>query len=292
MQRSFLWSQTATVFLLLAGMSAVVRSEEAFFLQGGEKVIFFGDSITQAGMYVEYVEAFLATRFPDKRFEVINDHLRRRREQCVSFFLAGDGVHPNPTGHWLMAQQLLLAWNAPALCSEVEIDAAEPKVVSGDVSGLNKIDRELIFTWTTPMPMPFDPRWDPESIAVEHMAERLNRHRLKVLPLPPGDYEVIVGDEPVARLSAKQLAEGVDLAASKSFPTSQRADGILRLIQKRQRLLYQAWRKSLPDARASRPGDGGRALRDIEETTQEMAGKIRQLSQPVELRIRIRPQPL
>ena len=38
----------------------------------GDRVVFFGDSITQAGQYVIYVEAYLLTRFPDRRITVIN----------------------------------------------------------------------------------------------------------------------------------------------------------------------------------------------------------------------------
>ncbi len=41
-------------------------------LKGGERILFFGDSITQAGHYVNYVEAFLLTRYPDKEFTIIN----------------------------------------------------------------------------------------------------------------------------------------------------------------------------------------------------------------------------
>ncbi len=38
----------------------------------GLRVLFLGDSITQKGTYVRYVEAFLMTRFPDRKIEVIN----------------------------------------------------------------------------------------------------------------------------------------------------------------------------------------------------------------------------
>ena len=37
----------------------------------GLKVVFLGDSITQNGLYVRYVDAYLTTRFPDRRIEVI-----------------------------------------------------------------------------------------------------------------------------------------------------------------------------------------------------------------------------
>src|SRR5262249_29378552 len=61
----------AMVSLMVLARPDRLIAEDAFFLKGGEKIVFFGDSITQAGLYVEYVEAFLLTRFPDKHSEVV-----------------------------------------------------------------------------------------------------------------------------------------------------------------------------------------------------------------------------
>ena len=43
-----------------------------FDLEGGERIVFFGDSITQAGGYIADVEVFLLTRFPDRTFAIFN----------------------------------------------------------------------------------------------------------------------------------------------------------------------------------------------------------------------------
>jgi lysophospholipase L1-like esterase len=43
----------------------------------------------------------------------MNRFLAEHRQKDPAFRLAGDGVHPNPTGHWLMARQLLLHFGAP-----------------------------------------------------------------------------------------------------------------------------------------------------------------------------------
>lgn len=42
-----------------------------FALRDGERILFLGDSITQGGAYVEDIEAFLLTRFPERHFDVI-----------------------------------------------------------------------------------------------------------------------------------------------------------------------------------------------------------------------------
>jgi lysophospholipase L1-like esterase len=44
----------------------------------------------------------------------MNRHLAEHRKQDPAYRLAGDGVHPNTTGHWLMARPLLLHFGVPA----------------------------------------------------------------------------------------------------------------------------------------------------------------------------------
>ena len=46
--------------------------------------------------------------------------------------LIKDRVHPGPAGQLLMAEALLKAWNAPAVVSSVELDAASGKVIKPD----------------------------------------------------------------------------------------------------------------------------------------------------------------
>ena len=43
--------------------------------------------------------------------------LAERRQADPSFFLAGDGVHPNETGHWIIAKQILLHLGAKDLAN-------------------------------------------------------------------------------------------------------------------------------------------------------------------------------
>ena len=48
------------------------RRRCSFRPEGGERIVFFGDSITQAGGYIADVEVFLLTRFPGKTFTIFN----------------------------------------------------------------------------------------------------------------------------------------------------------------------------------------------------------------------------
>lgn len=425
MNRQKIFAVILSVCVFICGPTScrIAEAKEPFFLQGGEKIVFFGDSITQAGLYVEYIEAFLLARFPQRAFEVINrgissetlsgtseidhdpprpdahkrfsrditplkpdvlvscfgmndgnyrpfseelftkykagvkrlvkrsakeakttpvimtpppfdpyrsktsdpnakhwgykypfigydnvlerysrwlltlrdegfivadvhsamnKHLTERRRDKVSFYLSGDGVHPNPTGHWLMAQTLLLAWNAPAEAGSVHVNAKTQKIVQGNVTGLKVQDGTIEFTWRTALPMPMDPRWDAASIALEKVAEQLNRHQLQVTSLAGGRYRLYADDEIITELGHKQLGEGVNLLDYPDFPTVKQSQEVLKLVQQKQRLVYKAWRNSIKAGDRNLP-------ESITKEASDLNARLRQLATPKPIVLRIVP---
>jgi lysophospholipase L1-like esterase len=432
-----------------ASALASSRDEEPFFLKGGERIVFFGDSITQAGGYVADVELFLLSRFPDRSFTVINhgissetisgtsetdhnpprpdahkrfsrdvaawnpdvvvacfgmndgnyhpfepsrfakyqdgvhrliervksetkarlvlltpppfdpyrrsvgdpnaseygykfpaidydqtlarygawlvdlgrdrgpdrplvvdahsalsEHLAARRVAKVSFFLAGDAVHPGATGHWLLSQSLLLAWHAPAVVAEAVIDASQnpPRAVQGNVRDLRMGEGEaIVFSWTTPLPLAFDPDCDSESLALERTTDRLNRYRLTVSGLTAARYQLKAkmngektGDRDeseiaVAMLTREQLATGVNLTALPRFPTLALAEELRGLVVRRRQAVDSAWRASLTaknQAGATKQGEGEATAGDQTDPT---TGRIEHLRSPQTMTLTLLP---
>ncbi|MEI6809356.1 MAG: SGNH/GDSL hydrolase family protein, partial [bacterium] len=60
-----------------------MNASDGMFLQKGDRVVFYGDSITEQQLYTNYVEAYLAARYP---------------ELSLSFFNAGWGGDTAPGG--------------------------------------------------------------------------------------------------------------------------------------------------------------------------------------------------
>ena len=416
---------TILCICIFASAAHAGKAAKEFFLKGGERIVFYGDSITQNGGYIEYVETFLLTRFPSEKFEVINrgissetlsgtseidhnpprpdahkrfsrditplkpdvlvscfgmndgnyhpfseklfakykagverlikraaeeakatavimtpppfdpyrkkisdsdavhwgykysyigyddvlerysrwllgfrengmivadvhsamnKHLARRREKKVSFYLSGDGVHPNPTGHWLMAQTLLLAWNAPSQAGSLEIDTGGKKIARGDVTSLSVRDGIIEFTWRTGLPMPIDAQWDAESIELEEVGKRLNKHQIKMTSLRAGRYQLYANGQLIGEVGREQLAEGLDLLGQAKFPTVMQSQEVLKLVQQRQRLLYKTWRQSIKSSDEELPAK-------VAEQAAELDAKARQLCQPKLIAIRLVPAP-
>lgn len=205
------------------------------------------------------------------------EHVEKRRADRVSFTIMPDGVHPNPTGHWLIAQTLLNAWNAPAIVADVQIDAGTLQTSSDQVEHLTRRDGGLSFTWRSPLPMPIDPRCDPESIRLERVADRLNRYRLTVAGLEEGRYRLLASEsgsgepQPMLVVTSSELAEGIDLTSIAEFPTVVAAQEILQAVASHRSAQAQAWRESIKSGEPSSippPGEDDDVMRPIHEQCQ------------------------
>lgn len=388
--------------LVLGAWLPVVYAEAAepgaevqpFALQDGERVVFFGDSITQQGQYVTYVHAYLLTRFPEMSIEIINhgissetlsgtsepDHnpprphalarfardvaawrpdvvvacfgmndgnyhpideerfakyregvhrlcmlieqetqarlvlltpppfdpyrrtasdpqartfgykfpaidyddvlaaysrwlmqlgkepggpqvvdvhsaihrvLAERRKTQVSFTVSPDAVHPNATGHWLMAQELLRSWHAPALAGELWFDARRATVCAGDGQLRQQGSETFELEWRSSLPLPQDEEWDEAALQIAGTEGLLNRYVLRVTGLSEGDYQLSADGREVAVYKSAELAAGVQLGRQRGFPTVETARQVLLRLRALHTERYAAWRKSLLEADAA-----------------------------------------
>jgi lysophospholipase L1-like esterase len=415
--------------LILFAVPALAPAEEKFFLRDGQRVAFLGDSNTYAGHYVDYLDAYLRTRFPDQKFDLtnlglpsetvsglsepdhpyprpdvherldralartkpdvvvacygmndgiyhpfseerfrkyqdgmrrlidrvraggvevvlmttppfdpqpvrdkllprsaerfswlhpyedyddtltrysdwlltlrdkgflvadahgaVNRYLAAARQDDPKYHLAGDGIHPNATGHWLMAQELLRAWHAPAEVDSAEVDVPARKVRQGDVTDLAVEAGEVRFAWRTRLPLPADPQWDPRLAERERIAERFNRQRLKVAGLERERYELWEGDRRVGEAGREELGSGLDVTRFPGLSTNARSTELGKLVEKRQLLLARAWLSAVGH---KRPGtEPGLPLEEAQRQAEPLEAQLRKVARPVTLRLRLVP---
>jgi hypothetical protein len=211
-------------------------------------------------------------------------HLAERRRERVSFYLSPDGIHPNPTGHWLIAQAILQSWNAPAEVSLVEIDAAGAEVLSGEVADLRVEDDQLSFTWKSRLPMPRHEKWDPESLELEKFDERFNLYRLRVLNAPAQRYSLLIDGEEMGSFGREDLARGVDMNSLANSPAHRRAREVLGMVAERQTLATRSWFRETKGGASGPEAPGSAELKRLD-------AEIRQLSLPMALEVRLRALP-
>jgi alpha-L-fucosidase/lysophospholipase L1-like esterase/pimeloyl-ACP methyl ester carboxylesterase len=206
----------------------------------------------------------------------MNEHLANRRRTQPGFQFAGDGVHANPTGHWLMARGVLNALGIHPSGAIAELDLARnPAATAPDGTGLN---------WELRLPMPMDPAWDPESVTT---AEMLQPVRFVAHNGSSPFYNLFEGDTRLATVSREELEAGIDLRRFPGLTTSKRGVDWLQLVRERNNVLRDAWLKAVGH---KRPGMGaGLPIGEAELKAQELLGQIKTLQEPVTLRLRLTP---
>jgi lysophospholipase L1-like esterase len=159
-----------------------------------------------------------------------------------------DRVHPGPSGHLLMAAELLKSWNAPALVSLVEIDAASGKVVKDVKSKVTKlaVGAEQV-SWTQQdegLPMPVDMNDAVVALAVRSsdFEAALNQQPVKVTGLKGAKYALKIDGESVGDFTRDELANGINLAML-ATPMTKQAAAVHKLTLQHNDMHFARWRQ-------------------------------------------------
>lgn len=84
------------VAIMLVHLQAISCADEPSFLPGVKRVVFLGDSITWSGQYVEDIDAYAATRFPNRKMEFLNLGLPSETVSGLSEPNHAGGAFPRP----------------------------------------------------------------------------------------------------------------------------------------------------------------------------------------------------
>jgi lysophospholipase L1-like esterase len=149
-----------------------------------------------------------------------------------------DRVHPSDAGHIVMGAALLRGWDAPALVTRVEIDAATPRLLisaNTEVTELQSVDG--VVSWTQldralPLPLNFKDATVELAEAAGAALETLDGQPLVVTGLPRGQYELRIDDQTVGAFAGDELAAGLNLATFNT-PMRRQAFSIRRAAKAR-----------------------------------------------------------
>ncbi len=206
--------------------------------------------------------------------------------------LLPDRVHPEQLAHWFMAEAILKGWSAPAIVSSTAIDAAKKKVIATEntqVTNLTGDQRSI--TWTQldgALPLPLDDKSAATSflLKITDLEQALNQQPLKVTGLKPGLYALSIDGALQGKVSAQQLAQGINLA---SYPTPMRGQaGTVRwLIRDRDDAHYVRLRMYVSEMKAGFTAQP--AVDDISRFEDSLQQQIETASQPKPHTFRLQP---
>lgn len=165
--------------------------------------------------------------------------------------LMNDRVHPDAGIHLVMAEALLKSWNAPAIVTDVEIDAARHAAVRQENTRVSDVRSGSGISWTQldealPMYLAPPPGTRSPTFALalrsSDAVEALDRQPLKVTGLARGSYTLKIDGEAVGTFTSDQLAAGINLA-EKQTPMMAQAAVVYALTVKHDNLHSTRWRQ-------------------------------------------------
>ena len=160
----------------------------------------------------------------------LQSFLMGRRENDPHFmFTRYDRTHPEALGHSIMAWKFLEAQGAPALVSDVAVDAgslAVKRAENAEVGSVTRSANGLSFSVrakSLPFPVPAEARSVIGKFDVER---KLNRETLSVEGLPEGRYAVRIDGSEVGVWTSAELAGGIALGFNEKTPQYRQAQAV------------------------------------------------------------------
>lgn len=188
------------------------------------------------------------------------------RANVKPIFLGGDPVHPGPVGQYMMAAVILDALDVDRTLSSAEIKADGTVVTQKKCKILNITPTETGIRFTrldegVPWPVNSDML---EAARLIPSIKTFSNYRLKISDLSKGQYLLLMNGKEVAKVTAVQLSDGVDLAMLPNTPVARQGARILKLINDLQGRAVLTYRKANKAGEALKTKHAGQWINKVE----------------------------
>jgi lysophospholipase L1-like esterase len=155
-----------------------------------------------------------------------------------------DSVHTGPAGALLMAHTILVGLKAPAVVSDLTIDAGSKEAkgqrcrAAVGEAGSHGVTFERT---DEALPLPVGPDWQPMLPYVNQLKD-LNYYGLKVTGLGAGKYSLTIDGQDVGSYTAGDLAEGVNLGNVTKGPVYEQGQKVFAAINDKNDIIHKRFR--------------------------------------------------
>ena len=240
--------------------------------------------LVRYGDYLRDLAARDHADFADLNTPVVEDLKKARQLDAVlAPKLIPDRVHPGPAGHLLMAAALLHDWHAPALVTSVEIDGAARRLVKAQNTAVTNVKGLFWTQQDKSLPMPIDyndkDKLIPLAVKSSDILDTLDAQMLKVTGLESGNYGLKIDGNEVAKFTAAELAQGVNLSR---FPTpmSQQALDVHQWTLKRANVHNLRWRNIEVPFQEMKASEKDAVMADLDRLDKVLATKQHEAARP------------
>ncbi len=196
-----------------------------------------------------------------------------------------DRIHPSSAGGLLMANELLKSWNAPALVTAIEINAASAKIArqeNAKVSELKKSSKEISWTQideSLPFPIDTGDKTTAFVSSFSKIVENLNREILQVTDLSAARYTLKIDGGEIGKFFEKELANGINLANFET-PMMKQAMAVHKLTEQHNKIHFTRWREIQVSFEKENPADAAKILSMLDALETKLVEKQRAAAQP------------
>lgn len=184
-----------------------------------------------------------------------------QRKKNADFTMIRDAVHPDPPGQLVMALAMIEQLGAGKPLSRIVIRTAgkrgpNVRATGGEVTELKQADGQIEFDWTANGLPWVLPEAAQQGMKMTRAARRVSLETLRVVGLKPGQYEILIDGEVIAKRTADQMAQRVELQSNAKTAQYQQALAVAELNQQKNggpvNDLRNAWRDFQIYARVKR----------------------------------------
>ncbi|MFM9961160.1 MAG: SGNH/GDSL hydrolase family protein [Planctomycetaceae bacterium] len=183
-------------------------------------------------------------RFADQYAITRGELERMEKDEAKTVIPFGDGFHTSPNGGMMMAHAILTALKAPALVSDVSVDAATKatKTQACTVSNASVAVDEVEFDrLDESLPLPVQKDWVTLLPYLNDLKD-LNWFGLKVAGLAEGNYKLTIDGVEIGKYSSKQLTDGVNIGNATTGPIHAQAQKVFEAINAKNQIVHQRFR--------------------------------------------------
>lgn len=163
-------------------------------------------------------------------------NVKEQKKDPQYTLIGADRVHPKGPGHTMMAYLFLKAQGAPALVSNLELDAQNAKVIkceNASVSNLKKEKDAIAFDLLEKaLPYPVLPDARP-ILDLIPFTKDLNQETFSIKNLGKDSAELVIDGISIGKFSKEEFEKGINLALNEKTPQYQQAMQVGKLGEQR-----------------------------------------------------------
>ncbi len=156
-----------------------------------------------------------------------------QKKDATSTIIGIDRVHPQATGHFVMAYQFLTTFNNPKYISKIKIDKRLKITmdINCEITDINLNQNVLTFTSKEKaIPFPIDSTLI-KGLELVPFIRKLNDEFLQISGLKKGKYKLKIDSVYVDEFSSKQFENGVNLALYVQTPQYQQSLQVKKMLE-------------------------------------------------------------